>query len=105
MLADRVVPSLTAAPDSSPVANQGQQAEGTTVRVTEGKTLRGICVDSFGKCDPELLEEIHKLNPGLSNLDHIEPGQIIRIPAVPKVLGASVTEQPGKAQLAQKGVQ
>jgi len=99
------VPMLATAPDAAPIANQEPVGDGTTVRVMPGKTLLGICVDNFGKCDPELLQEIHKLNPQLSNLDHIEPGQSIRIPAVPRVSGTSVAEQPVKAQLSEKGAQ
>jgi general secretion pathway protein A len=52
-----------------------------TVSVTPGKTLVAICEESFGTCDPDVLQEIRKLNPELSNLDHIEIGQKIRIPA------------------------
>ena len=44
------------------------------------RTLLEICVERFGSCDAELLREIRRLNPGLSNLDHIEPGQKIRLP-------------------------
>ena len=103
--ADSAAPILATAPDAAPIANQEPEADGTTVRVTPGKTLLGICVDNFGKCDPELLQEIHKLNPQLSNLDHIEPGQSIRIPPAPKVSGTGVAEQPVKAQLSEKGAQ
>ena len=96
---------LAAAASSPPVTNQESQTDATasTIRVTPGETLRGICIDSFGKCDPVLLEEIHKLNPGLNNLDHIEPGQSIRIPADPKFSRASVLEQPVKVPAADRG--
>jgi general secretion pathway protein A len=67
-----------------------------TVQVTPGKTLLRICVDNFGKCDPAILQEIHRLNPALSNPDHIEAGQSIRIPATPWVSRASVTEPGAK---------
>jgi general secretion pathway protein A len=46
-----------------------------------GKTLVGICMETFGSCDAEVLQRIRDLNPELSNLDHIEAGQKIRIPA------------------------
>ena len=46
------------------------------------RTLRGICVEGFGRCDADLLQEIRRLNPGLSDLDHIEPGQKIRFPVL-----------------------
>jgi hypothetical protein len=60
--------------------------------VTPGKTLLGICVESFGSCDSDRLQQIRKLNPELSNLDHIETGQKIRLP-----VSEAVVEKPGKA--------
>ena len=51
------------------------------VSVGPGKTLVGICTETFGSCDAEVLQRIRDLNPELSNLDHIEAGQKIRIPA------------------------
>jgi general secretion pathway protein A len=51
------------------------------VSVTAGKTLVTICTESFGSCDPGVLQRIRDLNPELSNLDHIEIGQKIHIPA------------------------
>ena len=67
---------------SSPMLDQGPQsvAPESTISVTPRRTLLGICVESFGKCNPGLLQEIRKLNPGLSNPDHIESGQKIRLP-------------------------
>ncbi len=38
---------------------------------------------------PELLQEIRRLNPGLSNLDHIESGQMIRVPVSGSVQGVT----------------
>jgi hypothetical protein len=50
------------------------------VSVKPGETLIEICVASFGRCSPELLQEIRRLNPQMNNLDHIEPGQTIQLP-------------------------
>jgi len=74
-----VVPALAVA---RPVSSTPQPA-GTerVVSVTPGKTLVSICMESFGSCDPGVLQQIRDLNPELSNLDHIEIGQKIRIPA------------------------
>jgi general secretion pathway protein A len=91
-------------PDSSSPTNTEQSAEvvapESTISVTPGKTLLGICVDSFGKCNTELMQEIRKLNPGLNNPDHIESGQKIRVPAA-----VAIAEQPGKASAGERGTQ
>ena len=89
MQAASVVPPLVAVVPSSAGMDQRPQpvASAGTIRVTAGKTLYRICVESFGSCNPEHLQEIHRLNPWLSNPDHIESGQRIRIP----VSGATET--------------
>ncbi len=100
--ASAVPPQVVA--DTSSSSNTGQAAEvvspESTVSVTPGKTLLGICVDSFGKCNAGLMQEIRKLNPGVNNPDHIESGQKIRLPA-----SGSVDEQPGRASLAERDSQ
>jgi type II secretory pathway predicted ATPase ExeA len=53
---------------------------GSTVSVKPGETLLEICVATFRRCSPELLQEIRRLNPRLNNLDHIESGQTIQLP-------------------------
>ena len=52
----------------------------STVSVKPGETLLQICVAGFGRCSPELLQEIRRLNPQMNNPDHIEPGQTIQLP-------------------------
>jgi LysM repeat protein len=80
------VSSLPAPPPLSdprvPVAEESQEAapHASTVSVKPGETLLEICVASFGRCNPELLQEIRRLNPQMNNLDHIEPGQTIQLP-------------------------
>ena len=84
-----------AVPASRPAPSKDQleaESAADTIQITPGKTLLRICVDRFGKCGPEMLQEIHRLNPGLSNLDHIEVGQSLRIPQAPRVSRASATE-------------
>jgi hypothetical protein len=64
------------------------------VSVTPGQTLLGICAEKFGNCTAQLLQQIHELNPSLSDPDHIKSGQKIRIP----VLAAqSATVDPRRA--------
>jgi type II secretory pathway predicted ATPase ExeA len=77
--ADSVVPAVFHPP--SPVARESlRAAHVSTVSVKAGETLLQICVASFGRCNPGLLQEIRRLNPQMNNLDHIEPGQTIQLP-------------------------
>ncbi len=66
-----------------------------TVRVSAGQTLLGICIEKFGSCTSQLLQQIHELNPSLNNPDHIESGQNIRIPVL--AAQAGLGEQPRKS--------
>jgi nucleoid-associated protein YgaU len=78
-------PSLVAAHTPLPV-------DVGTVRVAAGQTLLGICIQKYGACTSQLLQQIHDLNPSLNNPDHIESGQSIRIPVL--AAESSVGEQP-----------
>jgi general secretion pathway protein A len=69
-------PSLVAAQTLQPMDSVG------TVRVAAGQTLLGICIQKYGTCTSQLLQQIHDLNPSLNNPDHIESGQNIRIPVL-----------------------
>jgi general secretion pathway protein A len=70
-----------------PVPVAEESPRGSTVSVKPGETLLEICVASFGRCNPELLQEIRRLNPQMNNLDHIEPGQTIQLPVSVANLG------------------
>jgi nucleoid-associated protein YgaU len=72
-----------------------------TVRVSAGQTLLGICIEEFGSCTSQLLQQIHELNPSLNNPDHIESGQNIRIPVL--AAQAGVGEQPRKSPSPETG--
>ena len=94
--AEDVLPmeSLDLPPASASPSIAGQAPEqadsANTVSVMPGETLLEICVAGFGSCNADLLREFRRLNPGLSNLDHIEPGQKIRLPVLeadPEKLG------------------
>jgi general secretion pathway protein A len=81
------VPADPSASNASPPAGSAG-----TVRVRPGQTLVGICTEQFGTCTPELLQQIHELNPTMKNPDHIEIGQDLRIP----VLAAQSSVDPRK---------
>ena len=52
------------------------------IEVSPGQTLLGICAEKFGTCTAELLQQIHELNPHMSDPDHIETGQKLRLPVL-----------------------
>jgi general secretion pathway protein A len=103
--ADSSVPSIVAAVPAAPGVNEEPHppSPASRIQVTPGRTLRGICVERFGNCNPELLQEIYKLNPRLSNPDHIESGQEILIPLSP--VAQSTTQLQGSASLPERGTQ
>ncbi len=80
--AERPAP-VAAAPPSLVAAHTLQSTDSVgTVRVAAGQTLLGICIQKYGTCTSQLLQQIHDLNPSLNNPDHIESGQNIRIPVL-----------------------
>lgn len=52
------------------------------VNVSPGQTLLGICAAKFGNCTAQILRQIQQLNPHISDPDHIETGQQLRIPVL-----------------------
>jgi general secretion pathway protein A len=91
--ADLVLPAVFHPP--SPVA--GESPHASTVSVKPGETLLEICVASFGRCNPGLLQQIRRLNPQMNNLDHIEPGQTIQLPLSVTKLGPDELSIPGSS--------
>jgi general secretion pathway protein A len=71
-----------ATPPSLVAAHTQQPTDVGTVRVAAGQTLLGICIQKYGACTSQLLQQIHDLNPSLNNPDHIESGQNIRVPVL-----------------------
>jgi general secretion pathway protein A len=59
-------------------------SETTSVVVKPDQTLCEISIQVFGKCDEANLARFRKVNPNVTNADHIEVGQTIRIPGSPK---------------------
>jgi general secretion pathway protein A len=79
-------PGPSSAPQTAGLGSAANNSPSTgsagTVRVKTGQTLMGICTERFGTCTPELLQQIHELNPTLKDPDHIEIGQDLRIPVL-----------------------
>jgi type II secretory pathway predicted ATPase ExeA len=57
-----------------------------TVIARPKQTLENLSLLYAGHFDTELLEEIRSLNPELTDPNHLEAGQLIRIPLPPKTL-------------------
>jgi type II secretory pathway predicted ATPase ExeA len=57
-----------------------------TVVARPEQTLKEIALLYVGHFDPRLLEDICALNPELKDPNHIEPGQLIRLPLPPGTL-------------------
>jgi hypothetical protein len=51
-----------------------------TVMAGRQETVKDLGVRYTGHFDQDLFEEIRKLNPDLKDSDHLEDGQLIRIP-------------------------
>jgi hypothetical protein len=51
-----------------------------SVRIAEGDTLIGIATAHLGTFNSAILHQMQELNPRLIDPDHIEVGQIIRLP-------------------------
>ncbi len=50
------------------------------VPVREGQSLSSICAERFGECRPEVLREIIKINPSITDPNHIVSGQKVAVP-------------------------
>lgn len=79
--ADPNPPAPQPTPENAIAQPQRQSSGPTTVRVKPGETLSAICRVNFGSCNDRLLQKILDLNPQLDDMDDIESGQTIRIPA------------------------
>jgi general secretion pathway protein A len=64
------------------VESQRANAGVRFVPVREGQSLSSICAKSFGECRPEVLREIIKINPSITDPNHIVSGQKVAIPVL-----------------------
>ena len=70
------LPSAGAEPSS--VSNENLKID--TAIVQPGETLRQIVLRTMGEYDVNTIEQIWKLNPDVSDFDHIETDHLIRLP-------------------------
>lgn len=84
--------------------NPQRATQANFIRVKAGQSLYRICIENFGCYNSKRIQEIQKLNPRLSNLDHIESGQTIRIPVVEQLSSPTqrVIAQAGNALPAER---
>ena len=70
------LPSAGAGPSS--LSNEDLKID--TAIVQPGETLRQIVLRTMGEYDVNTIEQIWKLNPAVSDFDHLEAGHLIRLP-------------------------
>jgi hypothetical protein len=51
-----------------------------TVAAMPGQTIADISLSYAGRFDADLLQQIRALNPGINDPNHLNPGQLIRLP-------------------------
>jgi len=86
-----VVPSAPVERAPSPALETVPDSEIQSVQVTRGETLYQISLKNLGTYNDAIREKFQGLNPWLSDPNHIQPGQKIRIPA------ATVSTDPQRA--------
>jgi hypothetical protein len=65
---------------SRPLSPANEDAETDSVIVQPGERLRQIILRTIGVYDGGSIEVIRKLNPDIADLNHLQPGQVIRFP-------------------------
>jgi general secretion pathway protein A len=75
----------------SPPAFGASQAEASMhgsptrfLQVLQAKTLRNICAEQLHSCGLETWKEMVRLNPSIRDLDYVEAGAWVAIPALPE---------------------
>jgi general secretion pathway protein A len=98
--------SLAPAAPPEPISHVADTLPDSTidsVRVTRGQTLYEISLKNMGIYNQTILEKFRGLNPWLSDPNHIQPGQKIRIPSATDTQRAA--EQASSAAPAEAGKQ
>ncbi|MBF0566801.1 MAG: LysM peptidoglycan-binding domain-containing protein, partial [Nitrospirae bacterium] len=63
-------------------ATEGGSDDVRQYTVVKGDTIYKLCVKHYTTCKSRELELIKEYNPALTNIDHIQVGQVIRFPVV-----------------------
>jgi len=65
---------------SRPLASANEDAEIDSVIVQPGERLRQVILRTIGVYEAGSIEAIRKLNPDIADLNHLQPGQVVRFP-------------------------
>ena len=69
-----------------------------TVTVEKGDTISNIVISEFGRSDEQVLEAVRELNPEIEDLNHIDVGQVIRLPRNLERIALAPEEEPEKQE-------
>jgi type II secretory pathway predicted ATPase ExeA len=67
-------------PLQAPGSQEGRAADPVKIKIEAGDTLKGIATSHLGTSDPTVLRQIQKLNPSITDPNHIVSGNIIQLP-------------------------
>lgn len=82
---------------SRPLSPADEDAEIDSVIVQPGERLHQIILRTIGVYDGGSIEAIRKLNPDIADLNHLQPGQVIRFPRNYVPVAPAPAGQPGSA--------
>jgi len=72
-------------------------AETDSVIVQPGEKLRQVILRTVGEYNSDTIEQIRRLNPGIADLDNLEPGQTIRFPRATAPTDSGTAGEPAPA--------
>jgi type II secretory pathway predicted ATPase ExeA len=81
----------------SPFSASRDPVEISSVTVQSGDTFREIIIRAMGTYNDELVDQIRKLNPAITNFDHLEVGEVIRLPRSGEAVVSSVASESAAA--------
>ena len=76
-------PGAAASKESTTSSHSNANSQLVAVTVKPNQTLRDICVQHWGTFDSQRLHQVEALNPWMTDPDHIEAGQKLRLPEPP----------------------
>jgi general secretion pathway protein A len=74
---------------TDPPTEDARLDPGNRILVPPGVTLYQICSETLKSCHSKELNEIHRLNPWLTNPNHLESGRKLRMPSPQQLTGSA----------------